>query len=61
MELSTAHTFRVTRDSEFEIDDEVDDLLRAIEDSVRQRKRGHEPTHQLGEQEQGLRRAKHRS
>ena len=28
MELAGAHVFRVTRDSEFEIDDEVDDLLR---------------------------------
>lgn len=41
MELVDAHVFRVTRDSEFEIDDEVDDLLRAIEDSVRKRRRGH--------------------
>jgi polyphosphate kinase len=41
MELAGAHVFRVTRDSEFEIDDEVDDLLRAIEDSVRKRRRGH--------------------
>ncbi|MBL8864010.1 MAG: polyphosphate kinase 1 [Planctomycetia bacterium] len=41
MELAGAHVFRVTRDSEFEIDDEVDDLLRAIEDSVKKRRRGH--------------------
>lgn len=41
MELVDAHAFRVTRDSEFEIDDEVEDLLRAIEDSVRKRRRGH--------------------
>ncbi len=41
MELLDAHVFRVTRDSEFEIDDEVDDLMRAIEDSVRKRRRGH--------------------
>ncbi len=41
MELVGAHVFRVTRDSEFEIDDEVDDLLRAIEDSVKKRRRGH--------------------
>jgi polyphosphate kinase len=41
MELGAAVAFRVTRDSEFEIDDEVDDLIRAIEDSVRKRRRGH--------------------
>ncbi|QEL13590.1 polyphosphate kinase 1 [Limnoglobus roseus] len=41
MELSDAYAFRVTRDSEFEIDDEVDDLMQAIEDSVRKRRRGH--------------------
>jgi polyphosphate kinase len=41
MELTETHAFRVTRDSEFEIDDEVDDLLQAIEDSVRKRRRGH--------------------
>jgi len=33
--------FRVTRDSEFELDDEVDDLMRAIEENVKQRRRGH--------------------
>lgn len=41
MELADAFAFRVTRDSEFEIDDEVDDLMQAIEDSVRKRRRGH--------------------
>ena len=32
--------FRVTRDSEFELDEDVEDLLRAIEDGVKQRRRG---------------------
>ena len=32
--------FRVTRDSEFELDEDVDDLLRAIEENVKQRRRG---------------------
>jgi polyphosphate kinase len=42
MELGTAVCFRVTRDSEYEIDDEgVEDLLLAIEAQVRARKRGH--------------------
>ncbi len=41
MELSHATVFRVTRDSEYEIDDdEVEDLLKAIEEEVRKRKRG---------------------
>ena len=33
--------FRVTRDSEYELDDEVDDLLEAIEAHVKARRRGH--------------------
>jgi len=33
--------FRVTRDSEFELDEDVEDLLRAIEENVKQRRRGH--------------------
>ena len=41
MELGEAFVFRVTRDSEFELDEDVDDLLRAIEASVKQRRRGH--------------------
>jgi polyphosphate kinase len=41
MELGEAVAFRVTRDNEFELDDEVDDLLRAIENFVKQRRRGH--------------------
>ncbi len=41
MEIAAAVCFRVTRDSEFEIDDEAEDLLRAVEDSVKKRRRGH--------------------
>jgi len=42
MELGPAACFRVTRDSEYEIDDEgVEDLLVAIEAQVKARKRGH--------------------
>lgn len=41
MELCETVAFRVTRDNEFELDDEVDDLLRAIENFVKQRRRGH--------------------
>jgi polyphosphate kinase len=41
MELLHAAVFRVTRDSEFEIDDDdVEDLLKAIEEEVRKRRRG---------------------
>lgn len=41
MDLEHAAVFRVTRDSEYEIDDdEVEDLLKAIEEEVRKRKRG---------------------
>jgi polyphosphate kinase len=39
--LEPASVFRVTRDSEYEIgDDEVEDLLKAIEEEVRKRRRG---------------------
>jgi polyphosphate kinase len=40
--LSIEHVvgFRVTRDSEFELDEDVEDLLRAIEENVKQRRRG---------------------
>ncbi len=41
MMIGDAVCFRLTRDSEFEIEDEVDDLLRAIEDHIKQRRRGH--------------------
>jgi polyphosphate kinase len=41
MTLEQASVFRVTRDSEYEIDDdEVEDLLKAIEEEVRKRRRG---------------------
>lgn len=41
MMIVSATGFRVTRDSEYEIDDdEVEDLLKAIEESVRKRRRG---------------------
>jgi polyphosphate kinase len=42
MDLGPAVAFRVTRDSEYEIDDEgIEDLLRAIEAQVKARRRGH--------------------
>ncbi len=41
LELGRAVAFRVTRDSEYEIDDEVDDLMEEIEAHVRARRRGH--------------------
>lgn len=41
LEVGPAVAFRVTRDSEYEIDDEVDDLLEEIEAHVRARRRGH--------------------
>jgi polyphosphate kinase len=41
MELEHATVFRVTRDSEYEIDDdEVEDLLKTIEEEIRKRRRG---------------------
>jgi polyphosphate kinase len=41
MEIVHATVFRVTRNSEYEIDDdEVEDLLKAIEEEVRKRRRG---------------------
>ena len=41
MELERAFVFRVTRNSEYEIDDdEVEDLLKTIEEEVRKRRRG---------------------
>jgi polyphosphate kinase len=41
MDILGAVCFRVTRDSEFELDEDVEDLLRAIEENVKQRRRGH--------------------
>ena len=41
MELGRAVAFRLTRDSEYELDDEVDDLLEEIEAHVKARRRGH--------------------
>ncbi len=41
LQLGRAVAFRVTRDSEYELDDEVDDLLEEIEAHVRARRRGH--------------------
>jgi polyphosphate kinase len=41
MTIEQANVFRVTRDSEYEIDDdEVEDLLKTIEEEVRKRRRG---------------------
>lgn len=41
MQLDQGSVFRVTRDSEYEIDDdEVEDLLKTIEEEVKKRKRG---------------------
>ncbi len=41
MEMDDATAFRVTRNSEYEIDDdEVEDLLKTIEEEVRKRRRG---------------------
>jgi polyphosphate kinase len=41
LELESSTVFRVTRDSEYEIDDdEVEDLLKAIEEEIRKRRRG---------------------
>jgi polyphosphate kinase len=41
LEIGGAVAFRVTRDSEYELDDEVDDLLEEIEAHVKARRRGH--------------------
>src|SRR5438552_18122783 len=41
MEIGHATVFRVTRNSEYEIDDdEVEDLLKAVEEEIRKRRRG---------------------
>lgn len=41
MDIVASVAFRVTRDAEFELDEETDDLLRAIEENIKQRRRGH--------------------
>ena len=40
MEIVDYDVFRVTRDADFEIDDEADDLLRAVEQELRRRRFG---------------------
>jgi len=42
MTLERPFAFRVTRDSEFEVDDDVEDLMEAMEESVKKRKDGQE-------------------
>ncbi|MFN8121177.1 MAG: polyphosphate kinase 1 [Thermoleophilia bacterium] len=41
MEIAHSVLFRVTRDADFDISDDVDDLLGAVEDQLRQRRFGH--------------------
>ena len=40
MEIVSHDLFRVTRDADFEVNDEADDLLQAVEDELRQRRFG---------------------
>src|SRR6185312_14764534 len=40
LEILSYDTFRVTRDADFEISDEADDLLQAVEDELRRRRFG---------------------
>jgi polyphosphate kinase len=40
MEILDSHVFRVTRDADFTVSDEADDLLRAVEDELRARRFG---------------------
>jgi polyphosphate kinase len=40
MEIVSHNLFRVTRDADFEVSDEADDLLRAVEDELRRRRFG---------------------
>ena len=40
MDIISHSLFRVTRDADFEISDEADDLLRAVEDELRRRRFG---------------------
>lgn len=41
MEIARSVLFRVTRDADFDISDDTDDLLGAVEDQLRQRRFGH--------------------
>jgi polyphosphate kinase len=41
MEIVECCSFRVTRDADFEVSDEADDLLEAVEDELRRRRFGH--------------------
>jgi polyphosphate kinase len=41
MEIVECCAFRVTRDADFEVSDEADDLLEAVEDELRRRRFGH--------------------
>jgi polyphosphate kinase len=41
MEIAACARFRVTRDADFDISEDADDLLEAIEDQLRQRRFGH--------------------
>ncbi len=40
MEIISHSLFRVTRDADFEVSDEADDLLQAVEDELRRRRFG---------------------
>ena len=40
MEIISYDLFRVTRDADFEVNDEADDLLAAVEDELRRRRFG---------------------
>ena len=40
MEIVECCTFRVTRDADFEVSDEADDLLEAVQDELRRRRFG---------------------
>ena len=40
MEIISHDLFRVTRDADFEVSDEADDLLQAVEDELRRRRFG---------------------
>ena len=40
MEILSYNLFRVTRDADFDVSDEADDLLAAVEDELRRRRFG---------------------